>query len=173
MGRILGIDYGTKRIGLALTDEMRIIASPHETIPNNETFWTYLDKFIYSHNIDAFVVGVPFHDGENSFESHVLGFMRKLQRLHHLPIYLQDESLSSKESRDFLISTGKRGKKLKQKLDSFAAQSILSQFLQTYSTRIDKAPQFCNTSTDSKSADGRSTDGTSADSNSADSIKED
>ncbi len=130
MARILGIDYGSKHIGLALSDEMRIIASPFETVSNDEKFWDYLQNIIQKNNIDAFVIGVPLHSGDNSFEPHVLGFMRKVKRLYGFPIYMQDESLSSKESRDFLISTGKRGKKLKQKLDSYAAQSILNEFLQ-------------------------------------------
>ncbi len=130
MSRLLGIDFGTKRIGMALTDELRIIASPHEVHPNNLEFWDYLSKAILTLNIGGFVVGVPLHDGESAIEPHILGFIRKLDRLFQLPIYLQDESLSSKESRDFLINTGKRGKKLKQNLDRYAAQLILSSFLQ-------------------------------------------
>ena len=130
MSRLLGIDFGTKRIGMALTDELRIIASPHEVHPNNLEFWDYLSKSIITLNIGGFVVGTPLHDGESSIEPHILGFIRKLDRLFQLPIYLQDESLSSKESRDFLINTGKRGKKLKQNLDRYAAQLILSNFLQ-------------------------------------------
>lgn len=129
MGRLLGIDYGTKRIGLAMTDAMRIIASPYETIPNDLQFWNYLDNIVKSYEITGFVVGIPLHNGDNSFEPHVLGFLRKLNKHFELPIYLQDESLSSVESREFLIQTGKRGKKLKQKLDQYAAQTILSRFL--------------------------------------------
>lgn len=130
MSRLLGIDYGTKRIGMALTDELRIISSPHEVHLNNLDFWDYLNKSIQTYNIGGFVVGIPLHDGESTIAPHILGFIRKLERLFQLPIYLQDESLSSKESRDFLINTGKRGKKLKQNLDRYAAQLILSNFLQ-------------------------------------------
>lgn len=129
MGRLLGIDYGTKRIGLALSDELRIIASPFDTHANTPEFWNYLDTIIKKNNIDGFVVGKPIHDGKNSFESQVLGFIRKLNRKFPYPIYLQDESLSSQESRSFLIQTGKRGKKLKQNIDRYAAQFILSSFL--------------------------------------------
>ncbi|MGL4676203.1 MAG: Holliday junction resolvase RuvX [Brevinema sp.] len=129
MARILGIDYGTKKIGLALTDSLRIIASPHSTQANNEQFWGFLKELITHQDIDGFVVGIPSHQEKNSFEPHVLGFIRKLQKHFSLPIYLQDESLSSKDSRTFLLSTGKRGKKLKQSLDQYAAQMILSEFL--------------------------------------------
>ncbi|MGL5956596.1 MAG: Holliday junction resolvase RuvX [Brevinema sp.] len=131
MARILGIDYGTKKIGLALTDELRIIASPHSTQTNNENFWNFIKTLIIDQHIDGFVVGIPVHQEKNSFEPHVLGFIRKLQRTFNLPIYLQDESLSSRESRDFLLSTGKRGKKLSKSLDQYAAQKILSEFLQS------------------------------------------
>lgn len=132
MGRILGIDYGTKKIGLALTDEIRLFASPHETIPNNELLWNHLDRLICNYCIDAFVIGIPFHDKGNSFAPQVFGFIKKLKSLYNFPIYLQDESLTSKDSREFLIQTGKRGKKLNQNLDRFAAQAILSSFLQQY-----------------------------------------
>lgn len=132
MGRILGIDYGTKKIGLALTDEIRLFASPFETIPNNEQLWEFIDKLVNSHKIDAFVIGVPVHEKDNSFEPQVMHFIRKLNSIYDFPIYLQDESLTSKDSREFLIQTGKRGKKLKQDLDRYAAQAILSEFLQQF-----------------------------------------
>lgn len=132
MGRILGIDYGTKKIGLALTDEIRLFASPHDTFPNNEHLWNSLDELIKYYKVDAFVVGVPLHDKENSFEPQVLGFIRKLQRLYNFPIYTQDESLTSRDSRKFLMQTGKKGKKLQENLDKFAAQAILTSFLQQY-----------------------------------------
>lgn len=129
IGRLLGIDYGTKRIGLALTDELRIIASPFETKLNNQEFWNYLSILITKNHITGFVIGKPLHDGENSFVTQVLQFCHTLNQQFALPIFLQDESLSSEESRAFLISSGKRGKKLKKDLDKYAAQTILNNFL--------------------------------------------
>ncbi|MGL4394394.1 MAG: Holliday junction resolvase RuvX [Brevinema sp.] len=129
MARLLGIDYGSKRIGLAMTDELRMIASPFEVIPNTLELWSFLDKLVKDYRIDGFVVGKPVHDGENSFETPVMHFTKKLSAQFPFPIYFQDESLTSKSSRDFLIGSGKRGKKLKQDLDKYAAQAILHEFL--------------------------------------------
>ncbi|MGL4388912.1 MAG: Holliday junction resolvase RuvX [Brevinema sp.] len=129
MGRLLGIDYGTKKIGLALTDELRMIASPFDVVPNNEQFWITLEKLVRDYRIDGFVVGKPLHDGENSFVTTVMNFIHNLGSRFSFSIYFQDESLSSKSSRDFLISSGKKGKKLKQDLDKYAAQAILNDFL--------------------------------------------
>ncbi|MGL4560770.1 MAG: Holliday junction resolvase RuvX [Brevinema sp.] len=129
MGRLLGIDYGTKKIGLAITDELRMIASPFEVQPNDSKFWIYMETIIKNYHIDGFVVGTPLHDGENSFLSQVMVFIKTLHTKFSFPIYLQDESLSSKDSRSFLIASGKRGKKLKQDLDKYAAQAILHDFL--------------------------------------------
>ncbi|MGL4367097.1 MAG: Holliday junction resolvase RuvX [Brevinemataceae bacterium] len=132
MGRLLGIDYGKKRIGLAVTDETRMIASPFSTQQNNELFWTYLSKLIPEYKIDGFVVGKPNHDYNNDFQEKVMIFSAKLHQQFQLPIYFQDESLTSKESMSFLIETGKRRKKLKQSLDQYAAQKILTEFLASY-----------------------------------------
>jgi len=131
-GRLLGIDFGTNRIGLAITDELRIIASPFDTRLNDNNFWDYLLDLTLKNKITAYVIGKPYHDGENSFVSKVYQFTKELYKHSPLPIYFQDESLSSKESRSFLISSGKRGKKLKKDLDKYAAQVILNDFLLAY-----------------------------------------
>lgn len=129
MARILAIDYGRKRLGLAVSDETRLIASPYGSLLNDAQLFSSLDKLIKSYNIDAFLLGKPIHEGENSFLPEVLAFADKLISVFSFPVYLYDESLSSKNSRNFLITTGKRGKKLKHALDSYAAQSFLAEFL--------------------------------------------
>lgn len=132
VSRILAIDVGTKRIGLAMTDEMRIIASPFEVVPNDENFWDYLKKIVPFYSVQCFVLGKPVHDGENSFLPFVVSFGCRLAREFSFPIYWQDETLSSKETRLHLIASGKRGKKLKQNIDRYAAQAILASFLEVY-----------------------------------------
>lgn len=129
MARVLAFDYGLRRIGLAITDETRLIASALESLPNAPGLMDSIAQIVAAYNVDAFLLGKPVHDGQNSFVPQVLNFAGGLHRRFGFPIYLQDESLSSKSSRAFLISTGKRGKKLKDKLDSAAAQQILSEFL--------------------------------------------
>lgn len=130
MARLLGIDYGTKKIGVAISDESQIIAFPHATYPNNEKLWSTLSNLVQSYSIAAFVVGIPLHHKDNSFETDVLDFVEVLKEHFSLPVHFEDESLTSVESRSFLIKTGKRGKKLKQSLDTYAAQNILNSFLE-------------------------------------------
>lgn len=132
MSRILAIDVGTKRIGLAMTDELRIIASPFEVVSNDENFWGYLKKIVPFYSINCFVLGKPMHDGEHSFLPFVVSFGCRLAQEFSFPIYWQDETLTSKETRYYLIASGKRGKKLKQHLDRYAAQAILAGFLEGY-----------------------------------------
>lgn len=130
MARLLGIDYGTKNIGIALSDESQVIAFPHKTYENNKKFWSSLEDLVNSYHIAAFVVGVPLHDKKNSFEGEVFNFVELLKEKFVLPIHLEDESLTSSESRSFLIKMGKRGKKLKRSLDAYAAQKLLNSFIE-------------------------------------------
>ena len=58
MGRIIGIDYGTKRIGLAVTDPLKIFASPLVTVKTNE-FYRFIEDYLKNEDIDEFVVGYP------------------------------------------------------------------------------------------------------------------
>ncbi|MGL5255000.1 MAG: Holliday junction resolvase RuvX [Brevinema sp.] len=129
MARILALDYGLKRIGVALSDETRIIASAYPAFFNNSSLMDEINNCVVSYNVDAFLLGKPLHDGENSFFPRVLGFAEGLHRRFGFPIYLYDESLSSVGAKNFLVGVGKRGKKLKESIDSAAAQIFLSEFL--------------------------------------------
>ncbi|MGL5722036.1 MAG: Holliday junction resolvase RuvX [Brevinema sp.] len=129
MARILALDYGLKRIGVALSDETRMIASAYPALLNNSSLMNEIQNYVNSYNVDAFLLGKPMHEGENSFLPRVLGFAEGLHRRFSFPIYLYDESLSSVGAKNFLVGVGKRGKKLKESLDSAAAQSFLAEFL--------------------------------------------
>ena len=80
MARIIGIDYGTKRTGLAATDPLQIIVSGVDTITTAE-FFAYLKTYLKTEEVEKIVVGEPFYPDGNPAQTHhlVFGFPRKLQ----------------------------------------------------------------------------------------------
>lgn len=132
-GRIVAIDPGTKRVGLAITDESRVIATPLEAI--NRTSWkkllTEIKAVIASYDAAAIVVGLPLNtDGSESFMSREARKMADKMRLSlDIPIYLQDERVTTYEARARLWERGIEPSQIKQFVDSEAAAIILTDFL--------------------------------------------
>ena len=124
----LGVDYGIKRIGLALGNNTEKIARPFKIIHKmNE-----LDDIVPAKNVDAFVVGWPLQpDGTEGDTCHqVKLFCARLTEKFGLPIYFVDERLSSKKSEEYLRDTlFMRAGKRKNVLDAESACVILQQFL--------------------------------------------
>lgn len=133
MPRILAIDYGARRVGLAHTDPLKIIATPLATIENKEIF-EYLKKYFATETVEAVVVGQPFRfSGELSdIEADILVFIEKLDKLYpEMPIHRQDEQFSSQRAKASFLESGVKKKKRRDKslLDSTAATLILQDFL--------------------------------------------
>ena len=132
-GRILAIDPGTKRVGLAITDEKRIVATPLAAI--DRTSWKKLlseiKAVIASYDAAAVVVGLPLNtDGSESFMSDEARKMaEKFSLSLEIPVYLQDERVTSYEARARLWQRGIEPSKTKQFVDSEAAAIILADFL--------------------------------------------
>ena len=132
-GRILAIDPGTKRIGLAISDEKKIIATPLAAV--DKTSWKKLlseiKAVIACYDAVAVVVGLPLNtDGSESFMSKEARKMAdKLALSVDLPVYLQDERMTSYEARGRLWQRGIEPSKTKQFVDSEAAAIILTDFL--------------------------------------------
>ena len=124
----LGIDYGVKRIGLAVADEAERVARPFKIIHKiNE-----LDDIVPAKGVTAFVVGWPLQpDGtEGETCAQVKLFCHRLNEKFRLPVYLMDERLSSKKSEEYLRDTlFMRADKRKNILDAESARTILQQFL--------------------------------------------
>jgi putative Holliday junction resolvase len=131
--RIAAIDYGTKRIGLAYTDELHISINPKDTIDNNEKKWDKLERFFQSERIAAVVVGIPYTADGNKTEwiETIENFIAELKEKFNLPVYTQDESSSSDRALNYMIASGVKKKKRGQKgnLDKMAAGVILGDFL--------------------------------------------
>ena len=137
--KYLGLDLGSRTLGIATSDATGMIASSYKTIKHNEEYdmlLTEVKKIIEELNIDAVVLGFPKNmnntigpKGELSIK-----FKEKLEKIVSTPIYLQDERLSTKSATDMLISGNVSRKNRKKVVDSIAATIIL----QTYLDRRDK-----------------------------------
>ena len=136
MARYLGIDYGSKRIGLAVGDCGAGIASPLATIyVRGSTADHVRDVVAYAsdYEIAAFVVGLPLNmDGTEGDQAKVTrAFADTLARATGLPVHYHDERLSSVAARELMLPAGLTRKKRKARLDRVAAQVILQSFLDT------------------------------------------
>lgn len=133
MGRIICLDFGGKRTGIAVTDPLRIIASPLETV-STEVLLDYLTKYCTDNQVDIMVVGLPLHaDGnptqlEEKIQLFITDFTKKFPLIE---IARQDETLTSKMAADVMIRSGMPKKKRQDKgnLDLISAVIILQQYL--------------------------------------------
>ena len=137
MNRILGIDYGERRVGLALSDPLKIFAKPLITIDRKVT-QNYIDeiyKVINKHLVSEVVIGIPLNmKGKDSKQTIIVReFAKELESLISLPIQLLDERLSSKSAKQSLILQNKSPSKYKDSIDSIAACLILQEFLDSKS----------------------------------------
>jgi putative Holliday junction resolvase len=134
MGKALGIDYGVKRTGLAITDELQIIASPLEGLPTAELEQRLL-KLVASENITDIVVGDPdfFRDGDSHSAGVIDGFCNWLATTFPLTqLHRVDEAYSSREAMAAMVSGGMRKSQRRDKtqLDRVSAAVILQRWLQ-------------------------------------------
>ena len=133
MGRIIGIDYGRKRIGLAITDPLGIFASPLATV-SPEEFPDFITKYLKSEAIDSFVVGYPVKMNNEPSESvkYIDPFIRKLKKsFPDKPVHLVDERFTSQMAFRTMIDGGvtKKGRQDKAMVDKISASIILQSFL--------------------------------------------
>lgn len=133
MGRILALDFGKVRTGIAVTDELKLIASGLSTIKTNELL-PFLVEYISNETVDCIVVGKPQQmDGTDS-ESEVLirPFLKKLKATFpSIPIERQDERFTSKMARESILLGGAKKKKRQDKalVDKISATLILQAYL--------------------------------------------
>tara|TARA_B100000035_G_scaffold24723_1_gene19384 strand:- start:792 stop:1208 length:417 start_codon:yes stop_codon:yes gene_type:complete len=132
MGRILGIDYGESRIGLAISDTNKSIAFPFKTIKNkNINFLLDSLKKLYSEkNIDSVVIGLPLGmNGKDTRQTKNVRIFSKSISILGLPIFFQDERLTSTSAKKSLIKQNIKTGHNKEKIDEIAATIFLQQFL--------------------------------------------
>ena len=131
--RKMGVDYGDKRIGIALSDLLCIISSPYEVYQNRgeEDALKHLDKIIKENDVDEVAFGLPLNmDGTEGERAKLhRAFGEKLENYAGVKVYFIDERLTSAEAEDILISSGVRREKRKELIDKIAAQIILQTFI--------------------------------------------
>lgn len=136
MGRILAIDYGLKRTGIAVTDPLKIIASALTTVPTVELF-DFLKKYCAGEDVERFVVGLPLHPDGNPAQiaPAVDGFVEELRKLFpEKPVMRQDERFTSNDAKKIILQSGIKKQKRRDKtlVDKIAAALILEQHMEEY-----------------------------------------
>ncbi|WP_179346350.1 Holliday junction resolvase RuvX [Winogradskyella ursingii] len=133
MGRILAIDYGTKRTGLAVTDEMQIIASGLTTV-ETKNLLDYLKNYISNEKVEKFVVGLPkqMNNTASKSEVYIQKFLLQLEKaIPSVPIVRIDERFTSKMAFQTMIDSGLKKKQRQNKalVDEISATLILQSYL--------------------------------------------
>jgi putative holliday junction resolvase len=133
VGRIIGIDFGLKRTGLAWTDPLKIIATGLETVPT-DTLLPHLKTLVQKENVEAIVLGMPYKlDGSDTDTTQpVLNLQKQLiATFPQLKIALWDEQYSSKRAMESMIAGGVSKKKRRDKalIDKVSATLILQDYL--------------------------------------------
>lgn len=136
MGRVLALDYGGRRTGIASTDPLKIIASPLTTVETS-VLLDYLTNYFAIESVECIVVGQPTrHDGSFSgIETQILEFIDKFKVKHpEIPVHRINEMYTSKQAMQSLIDSGVKKKQRRDKklLDRTSAALILQEFLQNY-----------------------------------------
>ena len=134
MGRILAIDFGLKRTGIAVTDPLKIIASALTTVPTHEVL-AFLQRYCGEEEVDYFVLGLPLHlDGNPAqIAPQADAFAVRLQKLFpEKKVVRQDERNTSNDAKKIILQSGIKKQKRRDKalVDKIAAALILEQYME-------------------------------------------
>jgi putative Holliday junction resolvase len=131
--RILGLDYGSKRIGVAVSDELEITAQGLTTITrkNQKHDLDEIAKIIKTYSVEKIVIGYPIKlDGSEGIQCEKISrFAKRLEANLRIPVIKWDETLTTKEAEDILIQAHVRREKRKRVVDKIAAILILQGYL--------------------------------------------
>ena len=127
MAKLLGIDWGEKRIGVAITDEMQLIALPYKTLDNNSKLFMKIKGIIKNENVGKIVLGLPIamSGKANATTAKVKEFAKTLKDAIGKPVVMEDERLTSAAAERNVIEV----KKDKGDIDKEAARQILESFI--------------------------------------------
>jgi putative Holliday junction resolvase len=137
LGRVAGIDYGRVRMGVAISDPNRTLASPYEnyTRRGDAADARRFQQLVEEDRVVLFVVGLPVHlDGrESELSLEARQFGQWLAAATHVPVEFFDERFSTSEAHELLKDAAMKHKRRKRKLDMIAAQVMLSAYLESQS----------------------------------------
>ena len=132
MSRTLGIDFGSKRVGLALSDRLNLIASPYRTLDyvSEKELIAQFKSIVYENNIEIFVLGLTINmKGEDTIQTKKVRNFKKLLSGLGLPVIYEDERLSSISAKNSLVLQNIKTGHNKGAIDRTAAAIILQQYL--------------------------------------------
>lgn len=144
MSRLLGVDYGERRTGIAVSDDSRVIAFPRETLecPRLEQAAAAVARLAEAEKAGGIVIGWPLNmnGSEGPRTERTRQFIEEVERRTQIPLIRWDERLSTKVAEGVLIAAGTRREKRRQVVDKLAAQVILQSYLdaQTPATAFDE-----------------------------------
>lgn len=135
--RILSIDYGSRRVGIAITDPLKIFAYPLKTINNDSKFWKEFLEIFNEFEIEKIILGYPLlKSGDKSKSTLIVEeFQKELsKKLKDIPVELVDESYSSQKALENIMEsvTSKKKRKDKSLIDKNAASVILQEYLESF-----------------------------------------
>lgn len=133
MGRILAIDFGKKRSGIAITDELKIIASGLTTVATKDII-SFIKSYTFKEKVELFIVGKPKQMNNSASESEILiiPFLKELKKqIPNIPVKRIDERFTSKLAFKTMIDSGlnKKQRRNKNLIDEISATIILQSYL--------------------------------------------
>ncbi len=134
--RIMGLDYGSKTVGVAISDELLLTAQGKEIIRRNEEnklrrTLARIEELIQEYGVEQIVLGLPLNMDETASERSklCLEFKDKIERRTGIPVEMLDERLTTVAADEIMDEAGIKGKKRKEYVDMIAAQIILQDYL--------------------------------------------
>ena len=133
--KYLGLDLGSRTLGIAVSDKTGLIANNYKVIRHNEEYDRLLNEvllLVKELEIEAIVLGFPKNMNNTIGERAqiTLDFKEKLENTLHLPVYMQDERLTTRQAENLLIKNDTSRKKRKKVIDKVAATIILQSYLE-------------------------------------------
>ncbi|MDL2228257.1 Holliday junction resolvase RuvX [Bacteroidales bacterium OttesenSCG-928-K03] len=134
MGRLFAIDYGKKRVGIAVSDELKIIATALTTVSSNDIF-SFIEGYLKDNQIDAFIVGYATDMSGKDSQSmqYITPFVNRLKKLYpQIPVNMVDERFTSKMAQEAILMSGAKKSKRQDKslVDRVSATIILQTYME-------------------------------------------
>ena len=129
MSRFLGIDYGRKRVGLAIGDIPSGVVTPFKVVQNDRQLMAHLKNLCETYRVTKIVMGLPISERYHEAEEAVRAFAARFSESTGYEIIFQDERDSTVYARTLLQTKGWSEKQIKEKIDMFAAMKILEDYL--------------------------------------------
>jgi len=142
MGRLLAIDYGTKRTGIAVSDQLKIIANSLTTVPTH-TLFDFLSDFFKKEDVEKVIIGLPkkVNNEPSQNMQHIKPFVDKFKKIYpQIPIEYYDERFTSIIAQQTMLDGGvkKKDRQNKSLIDKISATIILQDYMESLTYKINK-----------------------------------